>query len=88
MATKGERLPLAAVAAGRDVKVVALTGGQQFRVRALNLGVCPGVRLQVVRGGEGVAGPLLISVGDGRLAIGQGMAEKVWVEYLDADGEQ
>ncbi|MCL4425239.1 MAG: ferrous iron transport protein A [Firmicutes bacterium] len=55
-----------------------LTGGGSFRERMAELGVVRGIRLGIVKNDH--VGPLIVSVGEGRLALGRGMASKILVE--------
>ena len=69
--------PLSAVPAGRRARVVALAGGQGLRSRLLGMGLTVGSELRVLRGGT--AGPTLVALGETRLAIGRGMADRILV---------
>ena len=72
-------IPLTRALPGQTVKLVAIDAGHRLRHRLTELGLIPGVELRVVQD-EG--GPLLLAVYDSRLALGRGMAEKVWVKPL------
>ncbi len=48
-----------------------------MRRRMADLGILPGHELQVVRGGEW--GPLIVLVGETRLALGQEVSRKIFV---------
>ncbi|MGC9449411.1 FeoA family protein [Cereibacter johrii] len=71
------QMPLAMVPEGRRVMVIALLGGTGMRRRMADLGIIPGHELQVVRGGEW--GPLIVLVGETRLALGQEVSRKIFV---------
>lgn len=61
-----------------EVTLIDITGGRGIRSRLYGMGLVPGVSLKVLnRNGRG---PLIISVKDSRLVIGQGMASKIVVE--------
>ena len=61
-----------------EVTLISIVGGRGIRSKLYSMGLVPGVRLRVLsRNG---AGPVIVAVGDFRLAIGRGMAEKILVE--------
>jgi DtxR family Mn-dependent transcriptional regulator len=51
--------------------------------RLTELGLTPGVELQVVQDG----GPMLVSVRGSRVALGRELADNVWVELHPFSGE-
>ncbi len=71
-------LPLGFLQAGCSAVVRECQGGKSLRQRLIELGLVHGTRVRVVKNDRG--GPLIISVGEGRLAIGRGMALKIMVE--------
>jgi Fe2+ transport system protein FeoA len=72
-------LPLTMVAPGESVKLVRIAAGHRLRRRLTELGLIPGVELKIMQA-EG--GPLLLAVKDTRLALGRGMAHKIFVEAV------
>jgi ferrous iron transport protein A len=70
------RVPLAAVEEGRSV-VVKGVEGLKLRSRLKELGIVVGTELRVVRN-EG--GPVVVDLKGERLAMGRGMAHRVYVE--------
>jgi len=54
-------------------------GGWGFKKRLMDMGLTPGTRVTVVKSAP-FHGPLEVSVRGSRLALGRGMAEKVFVE--------
>ncbi|MFW5864147.1 MAG: FeoA family protein [bacterium] len=70
-------MPLAHLTKGRRGIVARLEGGRRMTSRLADLGILPGVVLEVLR--DGSTGPLLLMVRGTRLAIGRGMAERVLV---------
>lgn len=70
-------LPLSMIAPGQRVKLVGITAGRRLRHRLTELGLTPGVELEVM---QAQGGPLLVSVYNSRLALGQGMAHAILVE--------
>jgi Fur family ferric uptake transcriptional regulator len=80
VAARPARFPLTRAAAGERVRVVEVTGGPGMFHRLGGLGLYVGaiVRRQNAAGD----GPLIVSIGPTRLALGQGMADRVIVEQL------
>ena len=70
---------LSAIAAGKTGTVVALTGGRQFQHRLSSMGIHVGCDIEILRSSNDQRGPILIAAGETRLAIGQGMADKILV---------
>lgn len=70
--------PLSQIAAGQTVKLVSVDGGRRLRKRLADLGLSAGQHVRVVQ--NHFAGPLILAVQhDARLAIGRGMARKIYV---------
>ncbi len=45
--------------------------------RLISMGLGPGAEIEVIR--KGAPGPFIVAVGEARLAIGAGMAQKIMV---------
>lgn len=73
-------LPLGFLQAGCDAVVRELKGGRNLCQRLLEMGLVRGASIRVVKNDMG--GPLIISVGEGRLAVGRGMALNILVEQV------
>ncbi|HHK60638.1 MAG TPA: Fur family transcriptional regulator [Desulfobacterales bacterium] len=83
-------LPLVMASPGERVRVVELAGDRPVRERLRGMGVHPGVCLEVISN----AGPVVVCMAGGRMALGDGIARHVMVRHdclhdaLDAqDGE-
>jgi len=76
MATNGT-IPLSMISPGQSVKLVDIDAGRKLRHRLTELGLTPGVELQVM---QDQGGPMLVAVYGSRLALGRGMAHKILVE--------
>lgn len=75
---------LAEVPLGAAVRVAEIRGGRELVRRLLGLGLRLGSRVTVVhRRGRG----LVVSSGDVRIALGGGIAEKLWVELEPDQGQ-
>ena len=73
-------LPLTNVRSGQPVVLVQISGGHRVAHRLAELGLTPGVQLEVL---QNKGGPILLAVRSTRLAIGRGMANKVMVRSLE-----
>ncbi|MCK4648046.1 ferrous iron transport protein A [bacterium] len=62
---------------GQRVRVVSLSGGRGLRSHLIGMGLNVGEEIEVVH--RGAPGPFLVAVKETRLAIGQGMAQKIMV---------
>ncbi len=75
---RGQFLPLALVRPNREVSLMAVIGGQGLRRRLNDMGLSKGVKFKVIH--ASVAGPCIISLGNSRLVLGRGMAQKILVK--------
>jgi ferrous iron transport protein A len=76
-------MPLPLAQCGRPLIVRSIHGGRKLRRRLLELGVHPGAQVRLIKN-EGYC-PLIVAVKeDGRLALGRGMCQKIWVEAPSA----
>ncbi len=62
---------------GDRVRVVEIDGGRKVTNRLMELGIMEGVIIDIANSG---GGPLIITVGNSRFALGQGIARKIKVE--------
>ncbi|MCS7232696.1 MAG: ferrous iron transport protein A [Synergistetes bacterium] len=77
-----ETLPLDRLSEGERGKVVDIVGGRVFRVRLIQLGIFPGVEVKVAK--SAVLGcPLMVEVNNTRIALGKGVASRIWVEKIE-----
>lgn len=67
---------LKSVEAGGNAFVVAVDAGSKARARLESLGIIPGVEVDVLNNS---AGPMLVSIGESRVMVERGIAEKVLV---------
>ena len=73
--------PLSALRPGEQGVVVALRGGRDFRDVMVGMGLRPGAPVTLVsKGWRG--GSIVAAVGESRVALGRGMAEKVWLRRM------
>ena len=75
-------LKLAEIEAGRSVRITKIDDGGAFKEKLISMGLLPGREVEVIsaRG----RGPVVIKVNETRLALGHGMAQKIYVR-LDPD---
>lgn len=62
---------------GTAVAYARVAAGHLLRSRLAAMGLVPGVRIRVIR--QNGRGPVLIGVHGTRLALGRGMAERIFV---------
>jgi ferrous iron transport protein A len=73
----GGRLCLAEARTGRRVRIHHIEAGPGLNERLLGMGFKTGETVDVRRN-DG-RGPVVVGIGHGRVVLGRGMAEKVWV---------
>jgi len=74
---KLQSFPLIYANPGEKVRVISFLGGRRMWQRLVGMGLNVGSEIRVIR--KGGPGPCVIGVGDGRIAIGAGMALKIMV---------
>jgi ferrous iron transport protein A len=80
-------MPLSAVAPGETVELVAIYEGRRVRKRLADLGLTAGLTVRVVQ--NSFMGPLILAIKDDtRLAIGRGVAHKIWVSPRSTHGDE
>ncbi|MDD2206968.1 MAG: FeoA family protein [Aminobacterium sp.] len=72
-------MPLNFVHEGAVVRIENMAGGMSFRKRMAELGLLPGATFTVLRTG---GGPFLLKVGETRLALGQGVGNRIFVREV------
>ena len=74
-----EALPLTMLPPRQPARIVGIRAGHTLTERLAGLGLVPGAEVWVLRDN---GGPLLLAVGETRVALGRGMAHKVLVTPL------
>ena len=69
--------PLAMLSPGEEALVVEVQGGHGLRHRLMAMGLRPGLPVRLLH--RHGAGPVLVQVGEARLALGRGLAQKILV---------
>ncbi|MCB1792224.1 MAG: ferrous iron transport protein A [Gammaproteobacteria bacterium] len=78
--TLAEAFPLNELAVGQRMRLVRVAGGQRLKRRLLALGLNIGGEIEIVqRRGGGV----VLARGSNRVAIGAGIAQRLFGEVLD-----
>lgn len=77
--------PLTYVRNGEIVEVVKLAGGKYFVDKLTNMGIYPGTKLRVISDGE--YGPMIAAVGETRIGLGRGMAQRIFVRFVNSTSE-
>jgi len=70
---------LAHMGTGHHGKVVEVHGGNRMRARLEAMGIRPGVEITKISS-QIMHGPVLVKVGNAQVAIGHGMARRVFVD--------
>lgn len=64
---------------GKWVRVVRVEGGRTLQNRLIQYGLYPGDCLRVLRAAP-LGGPLLVEINGREIAIGRGVAQKIFIE--------
>lgn len=72
-----EAMPLAMVKAGKRVHLLAVDAGRGLRARLADMGLVPGVEIEVVS--NALHGPFVVAVKGCRMVLGQGITQKIMV---------
>jgi ferrous iron transport protein A len=70
-------VPLSSIMSNNRVRLVKINAGKNVKGRFLALGLIPGREIIILSNAG--KGPLLIALGEGRMTLGRGMAEKILV---------
>ena len=70
-------LPLTLVKAGQRVRLAGVEAGGCLQGRLLAMGFVPGIELEVIH--KPPSGPILVRIGNSRVALGRGMALRMRV---------
>ncbi len=71
---------LARIPAGETATIVAINTEQELQGRLMGMGLFVGTKVDILRGGQGKSGPLLVGIGNTRLALGRDVASTILVE--------
>jgi Fe2+ transport system protein FeoA len=71
-------IPLAMASSGKLLTVTGINAGWGLQRRLADMGLTPGVQIQVMNGK--CAGPVLIDLRGSRVGLGRGVAQKILVK--------
>jgi Fe2+ transport system protein FeoA len=71
------QIPLIMASRGSKVRLVSINGGKQMTSRLAAMGLLPGVEVEIISNTPG--DPFILDVRGSRLALGRGMAHKIFV---------
>ena len=71
---------LTRVPAGDQAVVVAINTEQELQGRLMGMGLFVGTKVDILQGGEGKHGPLLLGIGNTRIALGRDIASVILAE--------
>ncbi|AEM79218.1 FeoA family protein [Thermoanaerobacter wiegelii] len=74
---EGIIVPLAMLPAGKNAVIVDVVGGESIRRRLTDMGLIRGAVIRVIKND---IGPLIVALGESRMVLGFGMAQKIMVE--------
>ncbi|MFW6001151.1 MAG: FeoA family protein [Halanaerobium sp.] len=72
-------MPLSMMKSGETGCIKKITGGRTARGKLTGLGLVCGKEVKIHSDNSG-SGPIIIALGDDRIALGRGMAHKILVE--------
>lgn len=78
---RSSRIPLSKARAGEFLEIAGIEGGKNAQMRLTSMGLRTGDTLEVVS--TQIGGQLVVSVGDSRFVLGQGLAEKILVKRAE-----
>lgn len=70
----------------RQVHIEKIEGGHQAVRRLMNLGIREGDTIKVIRGST-FGGPMLVNANAAQIAIGKGLASKIYVREIDDESQ-
>lgn len=68
------------IPAGKEATIVSIDTEWDLQGRLMGMGLFVGTKVGILRGGEAMSGPLLLGVGNTRIALGRDVAEKILVD--------
>lgn len=71
------KLPLTFANTGIDVKIGKIIGGENICKKLKEMGFVDGTKLKIMRNDKG---PIIVKIGESRIILGRGMANKIMVE--------
>jgi ferrous iron transport protein A len=76
----GYIMPLTMAPRKARLRIISLVGGRGLQSHLIDMGLNVGSEIEIIQ--PGAPGPFLVAVGETRLAIGHGMAQKITVSIV------
>ncbi|MEG4838189.1 FeoA family protein [Microcoleus sp. B9-D4] len=70
----GKSFPLAMASIGEKLRIVKLKGSEGTVRRLIAMGLVPGIEVQII---SNSGGSVIVAIGDNRIGLGAGMAQKI-----------
>ena len=71
---EGKSFPLAMANIGEKLRIVKLKGSEGTVRRLIGMGLVPGIEVQII---SNSGGSVIVAIGDNRIGLGAGMAQKI-----------
>ncbi|MEG4575972.1 FeoA family protein [Microcoleus sp. N3A4] len=71
---EGKSFPLAMASIGEKLRIVKLKGSEGTVRRLIGMGLVPTIEVQII---SNSAGSVIVAIGDNRIGLGAGMAQKI-----------
>ena len=71
---EGKSFPLAMASIGEKLRIVKLKGSEGTVRRLIGMGLVPAIEVQII---SNSGGSVIVAVGDNRIGLGAGMAQKI-----------
>ena len=82
--SRGRAVPLSEAEKGEHMVVCGHVGGEELQRRLTDMGLCNGAEIEILGSGHG---PVVVACRGSRLALGQGMCDKVMVTPAEKTGK-
>ena len=71
---EGKSFPLAMASIGEKLRIVKLKGSEGTVRRLIGMGLVPSIEVQII---SNSGGSVIVAIGDNRIGLGAGMAQKI-----------
>lgn len=72
-----EKMPLSFANIGSKVIIYNIAGGEEFSKKMVEMGFNKGTEIRIISNNNG---PIIVRLGESRIALGRGMAQKIMVQ--------
>jgi ferrous iron transport protein A len=77
---QGKSFPLAMASIGEKLRIVKLKGSEGTVRRLIGMGLVPSIEVQII---SNSGGSVIVAIGDNRIGLGAGMAQKILCANLE-----